>query len=208
MTVELVTCTACGTKNDSHRTVCLRCGHNLGRTEDKINEPTDEVLIEKARALAPALIGLARAGVDSLFKQLRKEVAVDIRGVVYLEMVIFYLHLVSRFALQFLGAEKRSTFVDVLLIEVRELLSRTFESGLEAEPFRNGFATPWNAREIEYGNYKFFPEKGEPSKDTLFWEFPKKIAAMVGSENNALVILHVYNWAFCSIDPILKGIPL
>lgn len=208
MAIELTTCAACGAKNASHRTVCLRCGRNLGRAEEKIDEPTDEVLIEKARALAPTLIGLARAGVDSLFKQLQKEVAAGIRGVICLEMVIFYLHLVSRFALLLLGAEKRNTFIDVLLIEVRELLSRTFESGLEADQFRNGFAAHWNAREIECGNYKFFPEKGEPSKDTLFWEFPKKIAAMVGSENNALLILHVYDWAFCSIDPILKGIRL
>ena len=45
--------------------------------------------------------------------------------------------------------------------------------------FSSGFRELYNERQIEYSEFKkFFAEKGEPLKDTLVWEFGKKIASL------------------------------
>ncbi len=44
MADELITCSACGTKNVSHRTVCLSCGGELLALKDRSEIPTRSVM--------------------------------------------------------------------------------------------------------------------------------------------------------------------
>jgi hypothetical protein len=122
-----------------------------------------------------------------------KERKVDNKfGEVVFEMLLFYLHFIDRIAFQHLGVEPRNTFIDALFIEIRERLSRIHESGIDAMQFRSGFGNAYNARQAEYGKYKkMFAEKDEGTKDTLFWEFGKKIAGILGNEMDIVVIMYV-----------------
>jgi len=153
------------------------------------------ILVEKAKAITPFVIGFAIEDTKRLFEELEKdkERKIDNKfGEVLFEMVLFYLHFIDRTAFQYLKVEQRNTFIDALFIEIREQLSRIHESGIEATQFRSGFGEAYNARQIEYGKYKkMFAEKDEGTKDTLFWEFGKKIAGVLGNEMDIMVIMYV-----------------
>lgn len=51
MADEFITCTACGTKNVSHRTVCLSCGGDLPISEDG-KDPARQPFVKWVRSLA------------------------------------------------------------------------------------------------------------------------------------------------------------
>ena len=157
---------------------------------------SDEILIEKAKAVSPFVVTLVIEDTKSLFQQLEKDkerkVDRDKFGAVFLEMALFYLHFVDRIAFQYLGAERRNIFIDALFVEIKEALSRIHESGIDAMQFRSTFGDAYNERQVEYGKYKkLFAEKDEGTKDTLFWEFGKKIAGIFGSEMDIIVIMYV-----------------
>lgn len=146
---------------------------------------TDEVLIEKAKAFAPFLFGGISEDTKSLFEELK--IDDEKFGEVFFEMVLFNLHYVDRIAFQHLGAEKRNVFMDALVMEFGEALSIMHERSIEAAQFRSrsSFAEAYEERQQEYTKYKkSFPEKNEGAKNTLFWEFGKKILGVLGLENN------------------------
>lgn len=159
---------------------------------------TDEILIEKAKAFAPVLFGLISEDTKSLFEELKEE-NVDAKkyGEVFFEMVLFNLHYVDRSAFSHLGAEKRNIFMDALVIEFGEAMSITDDVGIEAAQFRSSFLEAYEERQEEYIKYKkSFPENKESPKDTLFWEFGKKITRVLDLENNFWVIMRVTNNTF------------
>jgi hypothetical protein len=141
---------------------------------------TDEVLSEKAAFFAGVLIQVSRIFTRSLFEELEKkevERLADRGGEVFIEMVLFGLHFTDRIAYQCLASDDRCTFMDALFLEVREYLSRIHETGVRAEAFRSGFQEAYKARQLEYSQFKkMFADEGEGTRDTLFWEFGRKLS--------------------------------
>lgn len=169
---------------------------------------TDEILVEKARALAPLLTFLSNENAKFLFEKLKEEdktsIGNDKFGEILFEIVIFYLHFIDRLSLQHLGIEKRKIFMDALFLKVREVLSKVEEDSYATTQFYTDFETAYHKRQLEYAEYKkMFPEKDEGTKDTLFWEFGKKIARIIDSETNLPIILYVQTDVVSSVE-VLK----
>lgn len=154
--------------------------------EGRVN--TDEVLVEKAKALALFLLSFGAKCTKNLFEILKKDkerpkVDDEKIGVVFGEIVIGYLCVVDRLAFQYLGAEKRNIFQDALLIKASEELSKSFGGK------KDFLIDAYNERQIEYAGYKkFFPEKNEGAKNTLFWEIGKKIGKILESEDIVIIM--------------------
>ncbi len=171
--------------------------------EGKTN--TDEVLIQKARMLAPILVYTAVEDTKLLFEKLKEDephrVSEDKFDDVCLEIILFNIHLSDRFAFMCLASKKRNTFIDNLFLEVRENLSRECKSGIDAEYFRNTFAETYNIRQLEYGKCEIMlPEKDEGVRDTLSWEFGKKIAGVLGFEMDVFIITYVSSLVVSSAE--------
>lgn len=177
---------------------------------------TDEVLIEKAKALAPLLVDLISEDTKSLFEELKKEKERKIDdekiGEVFFEMALFNRHYVDRIAFQYLGAEKRNVFMDALVIDFGDdllgqmhrshylphVLLGQNESGIDEAQFRFSLTEKYRKRQQEYAEYnkRSVPEKNESAKDTLFWEFGKKTAGVLGLEMDAFLIMRIYMQTF------------
>lgn len=63
---ELITCSACGTKNASHRTVCLSCGGDLPTSKDGA-EPASQPLVKWVRSSAKNLNTPTKWSISALF---------------------------------------------------------------------------------------------------------------------------------------------
>jgi len=164
-------------------------------------ENSDDVLVKKGEAIALFVIKLVSADTKSLFSQLEKDKDRKIDdskfGGVLGEMAILYCHFVDRIAFQHLGAERRNIFIDALFEQLTETLSMIHESTIERAQFCYSFLNINNERVAEYGNYKeLIGGTDTGQKDSLFWEFGKKIAGIVVSEMDIVVIMYVM--AICS----------
>jgi len=164
-----------------------------------------EILLEKASALAPLLVSMIPGSAKDLFEMWdddeKGEVVSVNFGEVSLEMALFFIHFVDRNAFNYLEGEKRDLFVDALAVNVANFLLLQNKSDVDHELFRSKFIEQLNERQREYGNYKqWFPEKeSEGAKGTLFWEFGKKMAGMLGFKMSFKVIfkVHAYVTSAC-----------
>ena len=91
MAIELITCPACGTKNASHRTVCLKCGMNLA--DRKESTPRIYKAEETAKAILSAGPALFRE-IQQLLgdREIRPEWFVEFTS----ELACYVLHLQDR----------------------------------------------------------------------------------------------------------------
>lgn len=163
-------------------------------------ENTDEVLIKKAKALAPFLVIICHRITEDVLQQLRelkeknKTIEVDEQKTdeTFFEFLFFFVHLIDRISFSYFDIKRRNIFMDVLFVELREELSRFQEGGIESLQFREFLNQNYNRKQEEYSKYsKWFPEKNEGTKDTLFWEFGKKIAKILSAEMDIFVIMIV-----------------
>jgi hypothetical protein len=100
-------------------------------------------------------------------------------GSILCEFEYLFIHIVDRYAHMICTEEIRNIFIEELGLAVInigiESSSPNTDSKLieEARKYEIDFL---NARSLEYAKYKkLFPEEGEGTKDTLFWEFGKRI---------------------------------
>jgi hypothetical protein len=100
------------------------------------------------------------------------------------EFMHFFLHIADRLAFGILGPDNRSFFMDTLA-------SMTFDATVEVmlQPgdvteqgeLKQALLSDSTHRNVSYGACKkLFPEEGALAKDTVFWEFGKKLAESVG----------------------------
>lgn len=135
---------------------------------------TEAVLKEKANALTTLItsncdFGLALA---SAMKDNNPEIRLGDEEArqALAETAALLLSVVDRTAFQFLGSKNRDAFMDALEVGVARVLQ---EKGMEPESFLELLGKRYE----EYAHYpKWVFEKDESAKDTLFWEFAKKIA--------------------------------
>lgn len=145
---------------------------------------TGSVLVEKANAFAPYSIDLIKENIihiRELVYQSKDGKLVDNKfGEIYFEIILFYIHFINRIALNYLSIEQADIFVSALFIKVREILSSSYETKLDANKFNYSMSNLFEEKVEEYEKYqKLFAEKGEDLKETLFWEFGKKVTLTI-----------------------------
>lgn len=161
-----------------------------------------KTLSEKARVLAPFLIGMGAENANSLFAELRGKQHLNIDdgkiGEVFVEVVFFYLHYVDRIAMTFLGLEKRNTFFLNLFTHIEGVLTKVYDGEVNASQFYNEFITVYAERQEEYGKYeKMLPEKDDGYKETLLWGVAQRVARVLDKENDQEVVTAalIYAWS-------------
>jgi hypothetical protein len=158
-------------------------GHTWATFHGKPN--TDIVLCEKAKAVTSLIELLWDAGLvlaapftDSLDGPQVRLGEEEARRVLA-ETAVFLIRIVDESPFGALNPEERDTFMDELDICVGRALEN---KGVELR----FFADLLSQRLPEYAQYrKWIPEGNESPKDTLFWEFGKKIGAVIGLQEHA-----------------------
>ncbi|MDO9289257.1 MAG: hypothetical protein Q7T83_10750 [Thermodesulfovibrionales bacterium] len=115
----------------------------------------------------------------------------------FLEYLYFFIHLTDRFAFSSLGDPGRHKLMDELGLFAVTLSVQSLFPSLSDEEQDARFQECMGCLNIavnEYHHYQqLFPSGDEGTKDTLFWEFSKKIAQMRGlGHNPAVIIGHEY----------------
>ena len=100
---------------------------------------------------------------------------------------MLFIRVLDEIAFGALGAELSEEFMDAFV----ESIGRALESrGVQPERF----AEVLSDRIAEYSGYaKWVPEKGESSRGTLFWEFTKRVADVMGIGKSAFFNLLLTN---------------
>jgi hypothetical protein len=146
---------------------------------------TEIVLCEKAKVVSSLIELLWDAGLvlaapftdtlDAPHVRLREEEARRVLA----ETAVLLIRIVDESAFGTLSPEGQDTFMDELDICVGQALEN---KGVEP----SFFADLLSQRLPEYARYrKWIPEGDEGTGDTLFWEFGKKIGAIVGLKEHA-----------------------
>jgi hypothetical protein len=101
-------------------------------------------------------------------------------------------------ASQYLPEAERAFFVDRLVENTISALAQRKRIQIDTPAFQALVAdtvATFNDRQNEYGNYKLQSRPGEPMRDTLFWEFGKKIARTLGADQDIAIIIPVRGFA-------------
>jgi hypothetical protein len=79
--------------------------------------------------------------------------------------IIFYLHVIDRFAFDILGEEQRTIFKDALLPVVRDILVHPLETADEKIRLAEDFQVAYKKAHMTYSPYAMIPEQsGRPPK--------------------------------------------
>jgi len=119
------------------------------------------------------------------------------------EFMHFFLHIADRLAFGILGPDNRSFFIDTLA-------SMTFDATVEVmlqpcdvakrRELKQALLSDLTHRNVYYGACKkLFPEEGASPKDTVFWEFGKKLAESVGHPEDIRWIMGAIMAAMASL---------
>jgi len=146
----------------------------------------DDELRSKAKEFSECLLELIAGMGPVLHEELLGEVATEEAKLwrIQLDLTYLCLHLIDRLTFQTLGAEKRQVFIDALGPAVEQSLENQFHAQIESREFRDAFFQILNRKNVEYAAYReFFPEEGQGTKNTLFWEFAKNMSTDYGNLN-------------------------
>jgi hypothetical protein len=153
---------------------------------------SNEGLAEKAKILAAVIVDWTRAGTLQLIEYLEKDAEdqkpKDKFVEIFLESVILYVHFADRIASQLLKTNQRDFFMNALINEVTNIFSESQPTEEQKELATSIIGDLYNERQSEYGNYKMAAEENEGLGSTLFWEFGKKIANIVGFERDTITV--------------------
>jgi hypothetical protein len=133
----------------------------------------------------------------------------------FLEFVVFYLHLIDRSAFEILGPEQRSVFMDLLLENVSHALGSTLvgDSADSQDRLPLHFLELYSTRSALYA--QFLVANSGPDgtvKGTLFWEaakgltethFPNNTAALVSLHTDLLLCL---DYPLNTLGPMLSSL--
>jgi len=207
-------CKKCGKKISKDNKFCNFCGEKIiknNKIENKNIENnwkdysdltnSDIDLTKKAKLLAPLI---ADVGLDvdkfllDIFTKDKKsskkntKTIDEKKGTLRLQFICLFMSISDRIAFGSLGDEKRSLFIDNLILSVAKHL---FNKSLEEVDDSNiaskisSFIDSWNVFQGNYGNCKsMIADKDESPKDTLFWEFSKNITALIDKNDLAAMM--------------------
>lgn len=112
---------------------------------------------------------------------------------VFFEFTYFYLHLTDRFAFGHMDEERRGSLMtgleEICITFAVDVVCEGWPEDMKEKIKEESMGNFYISME-EYSKYKkWFPEKDEGAKDTLFWEFGKTIAKLAGRENDIIYII-------------------
>jgi len=145
--------------------------------------------IEKAELLGERLVGGATESASFIAEDLSKRYNIGFRDShavpqFIIEVIVFYMHLVDRLAFLHFGPAKREAFGDRFIVTVVKEFLQQMSRELSADALGTALRDTYNRRQIEYATYKvLIPEKGDPLKDTLYWEFSKILFGLFNDTN-------------------------
>jgi hypothetical protein len=155
----------------------------------RLDSEAESRLIETAKDLVPGLIEYIVSYGAELKQRARCVVSDDKEADIKLDNELFYeafyivLHLLDCLIILTLGSYKRSIFMDTIY--------QTINDGLLVKgALKEDIIEEFNKCQDEYSKFKLFPAKGENSfKDTIHWEFGKKIVSKYGDGNPATILV-------------------
>ncbi len=154
---------------------------------------TEDILIEKAKALAPVIIGLSVTESRKLKKYYElKNVPDDKLKELSYELIPLYIHCADRIAFQYLEPEQRKMFIITLFTEVRKELSSVCESEKDAIQFTLTFTDLYFDRQEEYSKYETSADKDNGDKNNLFMQFSMRGAGMLGHKMDIRIVVYVF----------------
>ena len=150
--------------------------------------------IEKADLLGERLVGGATEAASFIMEELGKRFNVGFRDRSWapqfvIEVIVFYMHLVDRLAFAHLGLGGREKFADQFEIAVMKEVLRDLNPELSADDFGGKLRDIYNRRQMEYAKCKdLIANKGEPLKNTLYWEFSNVLFGLLDDQNPATLV--------------------
>ena len=154
---------------------------------------TEDVLIEKAKALAPVIIGLSVTESQKLKKYHElKNVPDDKLKELSYELIPLYIHCADRIAFQYLEPEQRKKFIITLFTEVRKELSIVCKSANDAIQFTSTFTDTYFDRQEEYSKYEMSADEDSGNKNNLFMQFSMKSASMLEYEMDMRIVMYIF----------------
>ncbi len=164
------------TKSDANE---YHAGAAAAAVFGKGNSP--EILVKKAKALAPLLLAMAVYKSENLFEILAsnpqalsyQKIDSSKYGETVREFIFFLYHYVDRVASIKLNTEQQKHFTEALFIDLATFLLKAQGNSSQ---FRDEVVHKYVEREFEYTKYKLYPEKEEEGAGTLFYKFGLNIA--------------------------------
>ena len=139
-----------------------------------------------------------------------KNVDIDKFFALIKEFLLYDLHVCDRCIFGFFGAEVRNELMQKIITEIALRVEKAREEMLDGlldkltidnfanylktlqnTPDGEGLINDLNYVQIEYSKYKFTKEFDKGFEGQLEWEFGKKIASLVGHDNEASYVLYV-----------------
>jgi len=125
---------------------------------------------------------------------------------IILKFQFLFLHITDRMAFGILGHEKRANFMDILgEITVESTVESAFPSQdpQKKEQVKKSMFDDLNVSNVDYSKYKkMFAEKNESHKDTLFWEFGKRLSETVDNTMDIVYIMLAISLAVGSLKKL------
>jgi hypothetical protein len=154
---------------------------------------TEDILVEKAKALAPVIIGLSATESQKLKKYHElKNVSDDKLKELSYELIPFYIHCADRIAFQYFEPGQRKKFVIALFTEIRKELSSVCGSEKDAIQFKSTFTDTFFNRQEEYSKYEMSPDKDSGNKDGLLMNFSMKATDILGYKTDMRIVMYIF----------------
>lgn len=156
---------------------------------------SDAVLEKKATLLGIMMVDWSREAVKQLIEKFLKNSHVkkdfkDKTGDLIIEAILLYVHFADRIAFAVLEPKKRDIFIDKLMDTVIAVLLDSERDENKKSVFKMVITDTYNKRQTEYSKYKIEVPEGQGLGGTLFWEFTKKVAEILGCKDDVLVMTY------------------
>jgi hypothetical protein len=181
---------------------------------------------EKSEALSYVIFSVWTASFKHLIKEgFLQHVSLETFAKVYMEFLLLYLNLSDREIFQQVEIEERDKIMHLILKDITKRLEKYDEVSLtklvgeqtsknlsqyftywSKIAYSNNFINVYNKSQIDYSVCKeIAPSKDESPKDTVLWEFGKKVSTIVlGHPEDIVIIMHSNILAMEMFKALLK----
>ena len=132
---------------------------------------------------------------------------------IVVEFQFLFLHIIDRMAFNILNEEKKKIFMDILVGKtvISTVDSYYFEelNSYDENALMDSMINNYNRSQSDYRKCKkMLPEKNESSKDTIFWEFGKKISTIVVGGPSIVYVMMGMDLAVISVMELIKELKI
>ena len=147
-------------------------------------------------SLANNIINYSSLCIDEIKKKKTDNLIDDDKYIkIFLEFIYLFINITDRIAFITLDLKEKTLYIDKLGKNIENILENdVFKDHLsnQKEAFEVIFFQELNSRMLEYYKYKkIVPEKEALPKETLLWEFSKKISQLIDNSFDIVNIILV-----------------